>query len=289
MTKFYLFLFSSSRALRWKVILVLRNIAKSYFRKRFIRQHWTASNGGSLESLLHLAKVSLTEQPGMMSPKVEESNEEEQNWRGLSQSVCSECTKTFESQEITAMHILHCISDVLHCILYVVQSCIFESQLCSYYLRIRWQCAECAVLLFSSQWTCDWPHTRKWFIHEDMEEAHYSCCRAWFLSNRDFGKVKTLDIMSCYKLMKPSKSRHCSKQPVDKAWICDTEVPGNNVVCSAFTLHLLPCISLDFSLYLFPSFLFFYFFPLSVFTSTGFHWNGNGVLHMEEQLIVDGD
>lgn len=55
----------------------------------------------------------------MMSQKLEEWNEEVQNWRGLSQAVFSECTKTCKSQEVTAVHILHCVSNdyIASCIL----------------------------------------------------------------------------------------------------------------------------------------------------------------------------
>lgn len=158
-------------------------------------------------------------------------------------------------------------------------------------MGIRWQCAEFAILLLSSQWTCDWPHMRKWFIDEEMAEAHCSCCKEQFLSSRDFGEVSTLNVVRCYKLMNPSKFWHCLKQPVDRAWTHDTKLPDDTVVCSSFPLFLLlPCISFDFSLCLLSSlFSCFSFSPSSVFTSTNFHCNGNWVLHMEEQLIVDGN
>lgn len=60
----------------------------------------------SLERLLSLAKADLTEQPTAKSSRLKKWKEESQNRRGLSQAANSECTKTFESQEITAVHIL---------------------------------------------------------------------------------------------------------------------------------------------------------------------------------------
>lgn len=72
----------------------------------------------SLERLLSLAKANLTKQPTAKSSRLKKWKEESQNRRGLSQAANSECTKTFESQEITAVHILQhrgCITLPLTC------------------------------------------------------------------------------------------------------------------------------------------------------------------------------
>lgn len=129
-------------------------------------------------------------------------------------------------------------------------------------MGIRWQCAEFAILLLSSQWTCDWPHMRKWFIDEEMAEAHCSCCKEQILSSRDFGEVSTLNVVRCYKLMNPSKFWHCSNQPVDRARTHDTKLPTTALL----SVHL----SLSFASFLAYLLIFLFAFFLPYFPASLF-------------------
>lgn len=85
-----------------------------------------------------------------------------------------------------------------------------------------------------------------------------------FLSNRDFGKVSTLDVARCYKLMNPSKSWHRSKEAADKAW---TQIVQTILLSSPLSLSFIsfPAFIL---IFLFTFFLLCYF---CVFYHFNFH------------------
>lgn len=221
-----------------------------------------------------------------MSSKLKKWKEDSQNRRGLSQAANSECTRTFESQEITAVHILQHIGNVLHCILHIGQPHIFTNQPGA----INWGPGGTVQNLHF----CYFLHNE---LVTDPMRGSDLLVKRWnkpIVPNlwNDSYAAETLGrsvlwvlwgAINSWILQNPGTGQ----KSLQIRFFC----PGNIVFSSFLLLHLFSCIYFDFSLHIFPSLLFFCFLPLqfsspqvSAAVGTGFSTWKSSWLWMEAKI-----